>query len=87
MLSQFTNYFLLFILLSFYVATVIRFYQYLINDKNDIVYKIVCFLWSIVIAPFACFYELTDILVIKIENEEELTDKETIDIYSGFDGN
>lgn len=71
MLSQFTNCLLLFILVSFYIAVVIRFYQYMIIGENNILYKIVTLFLSLVLAPFACFYGIMDSIANSYEEENE----------------
>ncbi len=80
MLSQFTNYFLLFILVSFYVAIVIRFYIYLLDDDDsNILYKLYAFLWSLIVAPFACFYGIMDLIADSYEDNEEDNEEEDND--------
>jgi hypothetical protein len=84
MFNQFTNYFLMFILVSFYIGTVIRFYQYMLNHNDNNIrynnYKIFAFIWSLILAPTACFYGLMNIIADNSEEQEEKQES----LMSGF---
>lgn len=82
MLNQFTNCFLLFILLSFYAATVIHFYIYLLEGEDrNILYKTFAFLWSLLLAPLVCFYGINDLMAVSYEDDNKEQDLEDGEEY------